>query len=320
MRGVIPTLLLAACGPAFPLDDVLRADHIQVVGTHNSYHVMTADIEPWRYTHAPLDEQIAEQGVRQFELDAWWDADLGVWEVLHVPGLDAGTTCQTLPACFEAQALGSAQTPDHVPLVTLIELKSDVEDVGDARAQLDAIGQQILQAWPDGAVITPAEVQGDAPTLAAAVESRGWPTLGQTRGRALYVLHAGDGWRAVLTDDDTTVGSTPLFAEAGGDLSCTACAVQTINDPHSSDLAPALDAGQWVRTRTDADTAEARANDTSRRDAARASGAHALSTDFPVPHPDTGYVVSLDQGRPAVCNPVTAPPECTNDAVSAAPR
>ena len=82
MRCVFPFVMLVACGPAFPLDDVLRANHVQVVGTHNSYHVMTADIPQWRYTHAPLDEQIAEQGVRQFELDAYWDADTQTWSII----------------------------------------------------------------------------------------------------------------------------------------------------------------------------------------------------------------------------------------------
>lgn len=316
MRSLAVLITMAACSPAFPLDDVLRANHVQVVGTHNSYHVMTTDIAAWRYTHAPLDEQIRDQGVRQFELDAYWDADLGVWDVLHVPALDDGTTCATFAECVADQALGSDETPDHVPLVTLIELKTGPSD---PPRQLDVLADAILDAWPEGDVITPAEVQGDATSLSEAVATRGWPTLGETRGRAIYVLHAGDAWRAELTQDDTTVGERPIFAEAGGDLSCTACAVQTINDPGSERMAPALEAGQWVRTRTDSDGEQARDNDVSQRNLAFSVGAHALSTDFPVPHPDTGYVVQIDGGRPARCNPVTAPPECTDDAVAKLP-
>jgi hypothetical protein len=67
-----------------------------------------------------------------------------------------------------------------------------------------------------------------------------------------------------------------------------------------------------VRTRPDADTNEARLNSTARRDAALASGAHLLSTDYERPDPvlGTGYVVRIPDGTPARCNPATAPPEC----------
>jgi hypothetical protein len=65
-----------------------------------------------------------------------------------------------------------------------------------------------------------------------------------------------------------------------------------------------------VRTRADADTVQARAGDTSLFDAALASGANFISTDFPSPHPETGYVVEMPGGEPARCNPVSAPPSC----------
>ena len=63
--------------------------------------------------------------------------------------------------------------------------------------------------------------------------------------------------------------------------------------------------GYLIRTRTDSPTADARTGDTTRRDAALASGAHYLSTDYYVEDPSfgTGYVVELDEW----CNPVTAP-------------
>jgi len=136
------------------------------------------------------------------------------------------------------------------------------------------------------------------------------------RGRAIYVLHSSEAWRGHLTADDTEVGERALFAEAGGDLTCKMCAYQVMNDPMNSEIATALAAGQLVRTRADVDSVQARENDPTQRDAAFASGAHAVSTDWPAPHPDTGYVVALPEGRSGRCNPVTAPVECTDDAVS----
>jgi len=65
-----------------------------------------------------------------------------------------------------------------------------------------------------------------------------------------------------------------------------------------------------VRTRADADTEEARSGDTTRRDAALASGAHFVSTDYPVPDPRfTDYRVGIPGEGVARCNPVN-PGEC----------
>jgi hypothetical protein len=42
----------------YPLDDLLRFDHVQLKATHNSYHIMTSDIPEWEYTMQPLDAQL----------------------------------------------------------------------------------------------------------------------------------------------------------------------------------------------------------------------------------------------------------------------
>jgi len=66
-----------------------------------------------------------------------------------------------------------------------------------------------------------------------------------------------------------------------------------------------------VRTRADADTVQARTDDTTMRQAALTGGAQFVSTDYEVPDPRFGpYVVKIPGGTPARCNPVTAPPAC----------
>ena len=62
----------------------------------------------------------------------------------------------------------------------------------------------------------------------------------------------------------------------------------------------------------DADTMEARLGNTGPRDAALASGAPFVSTDYPEPDPrfGTGYEVSFPGDTVARCNPVTAPRGC----------
>src|SRR5262245_49967547 len=59
----------------YPMDDVLRLNHLQAKGTHNSYHIAPgSDLIPQlEYTHAPLEAQLSNQGVRQIELDVRYD-------------------------------------------------------------------------------------------------------------------------------------------------------------------------------------------------------------------------------------------------------
>jgi hypothetical protein len=79
--------------------------------------------------------------------------------------------------------------------------------------------------------------------------------------------------------------------------------------------------GFIVRTRADADTTEARNDDTTRREAALASGAQFVSTDFPVPSPSfgTGYFVEIPGGTTARCNPVNGPAGCRSEALERLP-
>ena len=82
----------------YPLDDMLRINHIQCKGTHNSYHVAPESSEiimEWAYTHAPLDEQLEAYGVRQIELDIHYTPE-GEFEVFHIPFVDQGSTCDLL--------------------------------------------------------------------------------------------------------------------------------------------------------------------------------------------------------------------------------
>ena len=88
----------------------LRLNEIQVIATHNSYHVQPEEprfsemiarnprAASWGYTHAPLNEQL-DSGVRGFELDVYYQPD-GYFKVLHVPDFDYGTTCDTFVDCL----------------------------------------------------------------------------------------------------------------------------------------------------------------------------------------------------------------------------
>src|SRR5258708_5753642 len=83
--------------PAYRLDDSLRLNQIQVLGSHNSYHaspypqvlaalrgVNPATAAGLDYGHRPLPAQF-DLGVRQIELDVWADPNGGKYARPTVP-------------------------------------------------------------------------------------------------------------------------------------------------------------------------------------------------------------------------------------------
>lgn len=137
-------------------DDCVRLNEIQVLGTHNSYHIApepqilamlgerARDIE---YTHKPLAEQLARHGIRKFELDVFADPEGGrfakPWalqriegldpvgpelrqpgfKVIHTQDVDFRSTCSTLKICLTTIRDWSRSNPWHVPIMVMIEAK-----------------------------------------------------------------------------------------------------------------------------------------------------------------------------------------------------
>jgi hypothetical protein len=352
-------LLLGACGDdssnsgAYPRDGELRLNHIQVVGSHNSYHIRPQGrvgrafpIEAWQYDHLPLDQQFTSQGVRQIELDIFADPAGGLYatpaaavrlnepfdvpalqtpgfKTLHIQDLDYQSTCWTFVECLVTVRDWSDANPGHAPLAILVEVKDEevpitlpgldfVVPIQVGPEELDALDAEILSVFPEEQIITPDEVRGERETLAEAIEHDGWPTLGDSRGRVIFLLDNGGGIKADYVAGHPSLRGRVLFTSSGpGEAEA---AFLKLNDSFGDfdQIQEAVAAGYIVRTRADGDTVEARTNDTRRRDAAIASGAQFVSSDYPAPDPDfgTGYFVQIPGGMPAACNPISAPTDC----------
>ena len=293
----------------YPLDDVLRVNHLQAKGTHNSYHVYTegSSVESWWYTHVPLGEQLASQGVRKFELDTRYILDEDRFEVFHLGLIDEGTTCRLFVDCLSALEGWSARFPGHHPLFVMIEPKDSppAEGTEDYFAKLEG---EILSAWPRERILTPDDVRGDAKTLREAILTQGWPTLGEARGKILFFVNNTDTFRDPYTHGGKDLDGRLMFVESSPDDPFAA--VLILNDA-SSDAAAiesGVKAGFLVRTFSDG----APEGDPAERDLALASGAHVLSSDFPAPVESGGYSLEIPGGTPSRCNPLVAPPECTS--------
>lgn len=310
-------LLLAACGPRapeYPLDDVLTLNHVQVVGTHNSYHVAPEEFagEILDYTHAPLTTQLAEYGVRQFELDVNRIDPADPFEVFHVFFFDEGTTCRLFTGCLRELKTWSDLNPLHVTLIVMLEPK-DLYDPALADAYFEQLEAEVLSVWPRDRIVAPADVQGDAASLPEAISANGWPSLRTTRGKALFQVLDGAEQGDHYTHGGRDLDGRLFFARSVP-ADPFAGFVQFDGPLGNEDaIVAAAKAGYIIRTRADNSAdGEALANDTTRLEAALASGAQFVSTDYPGPVDGIDYVVQMPGEGIARCNPVTAPPECTN--------
>jgi len=293
----------------YPKDDELRVDELQAKSTHNSYHVEPPnnDLQAWNYSHLPLERQLDEQGVRHVELDVYLEG--GVFNVFHLKLIDDHTTCAALTACLSALKGWSDAHRGHHPIVVQLELKST--GPGDPEPAFEELHREILSVWPESRIVTPAFVKGGAPSVAAAL-AEGWPTLGATRGKVLFTLDDHGDLQRAYTHDRRDLEGRLLFPDS--DPGDPFAAIMVANDPigGADRIAKGLAAHMLVRTRADGDGVEAEANDTAKRDAALASGAHFVSTDYPAKRPDFEYFVEIPGGTPSRCNPTTAREGCAS--------
>lgn len=304
---------------AYPLDGSLRLNQVQVLATHNSYHIQQDVPIPasptTQYTHVPLDQQLESQGVRSFELDVVNTPD-GQFPVLHTPVIDATSNCSPLSRCLEVVRQWSRGHPGHVPISILVEPKEGgTEQLLDPTLRpFDAAGLDQLDAEVRSSLgrqlITPDSVRRTSSTLREAVLERGWPTLGRTRGKVMVILNASGATRTTFLEGHPSLQGRAMFVTAAE--RSPAAAVIKVDDPDERRIQRLVNEGFIVRTRADADLVEARALDVTRRDLALRTGAQIITTDFPVPVPPVlgDYVVQIPGGTPARCNPVDAPTKC----------
>jgi membrane-associated phospholipid phosphatase len=302
------------------------------------------DADAIDYAHRPLSEQL-DAGVRQLEIDVYYDPQGGRFldpaglraagvaldparkaalsepgfKVMHIQNIDVLSSCTTLRACLGIVRRWSLAHRDHAPILLMFNAKTDpaprsggVAALPFDAAAFDALDREVRAVFPPQALITPDDVQGSYPTLREAVLHNAWPTLGQARGKMLFALDEGPAKVALYRGKRRSLEGRLFFVNT--DEQSPAAAYLTLNDPvaEAERIRKAVAAGFIVRTRADAGTFEARRNDTRRRDAALASGAQFVSTDYiwPEPRLHNDYQVRLPDGAAALCNPVRAAGRC----------
>lgn len=313
--GPLPT-----CTMPGPLDDTLQLHHLTALATHNSTHIEPDTVfdDSHRYTHAPLTTQLADQGVRGFELDLHL-RDTGQFEVFHLPVIDEETTCRRLEDCLGEAWAWSQQNPCHLPLVFWLEPKDDVDDLVADLVPLsghwDALETAIRSAWPAARILTPDDVRGDAATLSDAVKAHGFPTLGALRGHAIFALLDGGAHRDEYLADTPSAEGRLIFPHADSPEEPWAGMLKINDAVSNADSVAAWGAQGFVITSNVDSASSSDAANGDKLAGSVAAGAHFLASDFPGPTVGRDYVAAIPGGQPAGCNPITAPADCTAAAV-----
>lgn len=291
-----------------PIEVDLRLNHIQAKGTHNSYHIDSwFPVPEWQYTHEELPVQASEQGVRKFELDLHYNPVRRQIDVFHAVVIDRQTQCKSLTECLTDMKEWSDSNPGHHPIFFLLEPKENPPrtDQGEFMALLE---ETIADVWPMDRIVTPDLVRGSHATLPDALADVGWPSLDAVRGRAFFVLHDTGELRDIYTADAPVLEGKRMFVESSASDDFGAFLI--MNDPIGSidAILNAVSQGFIVRTRSDS-SLEWNAE---KYQAALASGAHIISTDFPAPREEGGPYLDIPGGNPSRCNPIVAPAGCTS--------
>lgn len=208
------------------------------------------------------------------------------FKVLHMPGTDNASHCLKLVQCLAEVRAWSDAHPRHVPILLMFNAKeSDNPAQGRPvlpfdEAAFDALDAEVRSIFGPEKLITPDDVQGEYPTLRDAVLANNWPLLDDARGRFIFALDEGPRKVAVYRGNRQSLEGRVFFINT--DARSPAAAYMTINDPvHDGDrIREAVQAGFLVRTRADENTQQARTDDNRRLQAALASGAQYISTDY----------------------------------------
>lgn len=298
--------------PAEPL----RLNHIQVKGSHNSYHIepppevldayhqAAPHLDPYllAYTHPPLTEQLG-LGFRQFELDLFADRDGSLFEpvgtagfkVLHVDLLDEDSQCPLFTDCLSELAAWSASNPSHVPMAVLLEMKEGMfKPTGPTTPDdLRALDDEIRSVLDDDQMITPDFVRGVGrpggadgqgtvyPDVESAILDEGWPLLEDVRGRFIFLL---DNERDDYVDGDPTLAGRVAFPpSSAGSPDAAFLKMNNPNGANEAAIAGLADQGYMIRTRGDLPVETGLTGDDTQLVAALASGAHWVSGDYLTP-------------------------------------
>lgn len=241
-------------------------------------------------------------------------------KTLHAADIDFRSSCPTFRLCLQQMRSWSDANPGHSPVFVLLEPKFNslagfapgatklIPFDARAFAEMDASIGEILGR---DKVVAPDDLRGQHETLEKAALAGAWPTVGQVRGKFVFLMIVPGMNLAAFKpylDGHPNLEGRLAFVQGEPGMAHAAFVMVDNALTRGGEIKELVKTGRLVRSRSDIDTYEARQNDPARRDAALASGAQVVSTDYPWAPNIFGnaYAVSPFDGG-FRCNPVSGP-------------
>ncbi len=297
------------------------------------------------YSHLPIQNQL-DMGLRALEIDVVNDPHGGLYahpmglqierdnrlagppydpeglmlkpglKVIHVPDIDFRSNVYTLRQELAILKAWSQAHPHHLPIPITMNAKDDglkqpgfVQPLPFDKAAFDGWDSEILAGLGRDLLITPDDVRAAYDTLEGAVLAHAWPKLAQARGRFFFVLDETGKKLDTYVEGHPSLRGRVMFVNQTE--SHPEAAFRIVNEAQKdwAYIQYLVRSGYYVRTRADADTAEARTGDYHRWRDALISGAQVISTDYYVANPKFGtdYSVQLPGGQPGRWNTLLLP-------------
>ena len=272
------------------------------------------------YGHLPFDSQFTYYHVRGLEIDINNDPKGGSYyrrkinafvrglkqksgveelkqpgfKVLHIKDVDYETNYYTFKQSLIALKKWSDEHPNHLPMFINIESKDG--SPGDESGLLRFVGFKRQIKFDSAAcvqideeiktvfgtdlkgVITPDAVRGNFTTLNEMATNNAWPLLSDCRGKVVFIMEGGAVDDYIKNHPVLKGAAIFVYIEPGRP---EAAFVKRNNSTRDKEqIKELVKKGYIIRTRSDAETWEARKNDYTDMNNAFESGAQITSTDF----------------------------------------
>lgn len=289
-----------------------------------------------QYEHIPVPQQL-NLGLRNLEIDVYADSKGGKYahpkildlvpttqpfdpegkmkkpgyKMIHITDIDYQTWYYTLEDCLKDLKKWSDAHPDHDPVFITLEPKDGKANAFGTEPEhytpqlFDDLDAELQKYLGKGKIITPDDIRGSYKTLNQAILNNNWPTVQQSKGKFLFVLDNNSENRDLYIQGHPSLQGRMIFTNSAPGT--PEAAVVFMNDPKDPSITDLVKKGYLIRTRADADTMEARKEDYSRFEQAKASGAQIITTDYYQPSKlfKSSYKVSFENNTYERKNPVT---------------
>lgn len=288
----------------------LQYDHIEItkqldMGLRNLEIDIHADTKGGRYAH-PKGLEMAK--LAPYNTDGAMDKP--GFKVFHMLDIDFRTWYSTFDELLAALKNWSKAHPTHEPIFITLEPKDGDGHFGTTEEPFtaqtfDNMDKAIIAGLGADKLITPDMVRGKYKTLEEAVLKGNWPKLKEARGKFLFIMDNSGAKRDLYIQGHPSLKGRAIFVNAQPGTPEAATLFR--NNPEDATIPGLVKKGYIIRTRADADTKEARANDYSHFEAAKKSGAQIITTDYYLPSTifQSPYHISFDNKTYVRINPVT---------------